>query len=151
MEALKNALVIIVVFVVVFFSGWLLRPLPENVTMHEIRYDTLRIFTPRCDTVYNFDTVIRVLPGVLVRDTVRVYVPLKRYDFAKEGVYKASVTGYDVTLQSIEVYPKTVTVTKTITERKLFTHGLQLGVGAVCGTKGLDLGIYVGYGFSVNF
>jgi hypothetical protein len=77
----------------------------------------------------------RLLPTVpasgndtVVHDSVEVVIPITQKIY-EDSTYKAFVSGYDVTLDSISVYRKTV----TIRERELITKHSRVGWGIVCG------------------
>lgn len=77
----------------------------------------------------------RLLPTVpasgndtVVHDSVEVVIPITQKIY-EDSTYKAFVSGYDVSLDSISVYRKTV----TIRERELITKHSRVGWGIVCG------------------
>lgn len=82
-----------------------------------VRHETRRLPTvPASDN----DTV--------VNDSVEVVIPITQKIY-EDSTYKAYVSGYDVTLDSISVYRKTA----TIRERELITKHSRVGWGIVCG------------------
>ena len=78
-------------------------------------------------------------------DTVWATVPRtqKRYE---DSTYTAWVSGYEPRLDSIEVYQKTVTITKreTVSKRNRFNVGLTGGVGYGIFTRKPDVWVGVG-------
>lgn len=87
----------------------------------------------RDSVVVRYET--RLLPTVpasgndtAVHDSVEVVIPITQKIY-EDSTYKAFVSGYDVTLDSISVYRKTV----TIRERELITKHSRVGWGIVCG------------------
>lgn len=78
-------------------------------------------------------------------DTVWATVPRtqKRYE---DSTYTAWVSGYEPRLDSIEVYQKTVTITKrkTVSKRNRFNVGLTGGVGYGVFTRKPDVWVGVG-------
>lgn len=100
------------------------------------------------DTIYRWDTIVKTAPveikkikstdtifiatldTVKVRDTVYVAVPRETREY-KDKDYLARVSGYDPSLDYIEVYPKTaiVTETKTIVAKK-DRHNIGVGIEA---------------------
>ena len=80
-----------------------------------------------------------------VSDTVWATVPRtqKRYE---DSTYTAWVSGYGARLDSIEVYRKTMFVTKTqtVTKRNRFSVGLTGGVGYGVFTRKPDVWVGVG-------
>lgn len=119
-----------------------------------IHYDTTEIEikapTIKPVVVYVHDTVYSV-------DSVPVYVriPLTSKVY-EDSTYRAVVTGYRATLDSLRVYQKTVSVTNTVfkTEYKLqkpkFSVGPQVGWGLNANGSGFYVGIGVQYNL-INF
>lgn len=88
------------------------------------------------DTLYNTDSVL--VP-------VRIPIESKTY---QDSTYRAVVSGYRASLDTIQVYPihTYTTITNIITKQKRFNIGVQAGVGYGCFNKKPD--IYVGLGVS---
>ena len=88
------------------------------------------------DTLYNTDSVL--VP-------VRIPIESKTY---QDNTYRAVVSGYRASLDTIQVFPihTYTTITNTITKQKRFNIGVQAGVGYGIFTKKPDL--YVGLGLS---
>lgn len=88
------------------------------------------------DTLYNTDSVL--VP-------VRIPIESKTY---QDSTYRAVVSGYRASLDTIQVFPihTYTTITNTITKQKRFNIGVQAGVGYGIFTKKPDL--YVGLGLS---
>lgn len=84
---------------------------------------------------------IPVTDTVTIRDTVMVPILQKVY---QSPDYRAWVSGYNAALDSIEIYPKTVTVNNFVKPRKW-----SLSVESMYGIKpfGVDLSAQVGYQF----
>ena len=88
------------------------RPVPVRVV--ETRTDTLLLYRPQ--------------------DTIRVPVPIRQYSF-RDSLYSLDVSGYHVTLDRLEVYPRTVyktitnTTERTVTDKKRWGFGVQAGYG----------------------
>ncbi|MDO4309931.1 MAG: hypothetical protein Q4C43_04305 [Prevotella sp.] len=61
-------------------------------------------------------------------DSAEVVIPITQKIY-EDSTYKAYISGYDVALDSISVYHKTV----TIRERELITKHSRVGWGIVCG------------------
>lgn len=92
------------------------------------------------------DTVgVQNVGKIGVSDTVWATVPRtqKRYE---DSTYTAWVSGYEARLDSIEVYRKTMFVTKTqtVTKRNRFSVGLTGGVGYGVFTRKPDVWVGVG-------
>lgn len=86
------------------------------------------------DTLYNTDSVL--VP-------VRIPIESKTY---QDNTYRAVVSGYRASLDTIQVFPihTYTTITNTITKQKRFNIGIQAGVGYGICTKKPD--VYVGLG-----
>lgn len=116
-----------------------------------------RLEPPETDTVIVIDTVRDTIP-VPIRETVTKYVqvpsdtivkylkgdtvflPVMQKEYATPD-YRAWVSGYNAALDSIDVFPKTVYVTKKIPARRW-----GLGVSAGYGACRSGLSPYVGIG-----
>ena len=104
--------------------------------------DTLRdtVPVPVRETVTKYirvpgDTIIKYIKG----DTVFLPVIQKEY---LTSDYRAWVSGYNAALDSVDVFPKTVYVTKKIPARRW-----GLGVSAGYGVSRSGLSPYIGAGF----
>ena len=88
------------------------------------------------DTLYNTDSI-----------KVPVHIPIERTIF-QDSTYRAVVSGYRASLDTIQVFPlhTTTTITNTIIKQKRFNIGIQAGVGYGICTKKPD--VYVGLGVS---
>lgn len=148
---MKNTLYI-VGLVVAFFIGHYLAT-PEVVEIERVEYDTIVQREVVADTIERVKVVYRTLPSVevvrtdtlVVRDTVRVAVPISRYTFA-DSLYRCEVEGYEVSLKRMEVFPKTVYRTQVVTKPSRWGIGVQVGYGM--SREGLSP--YVGVGISYN-
>lgn len=107
------------------------------------------------------DTIIKKVSEKVVRhdtirinDTVYYRLPISYYEF-RDTSYRFVVEGYNVKPILLETYPITHYITtariKEITKERRINHGMNLGIGAFYGTKGFDVGVYVGYGITVKF
>lgn len=90
------------------------------------------------------DTARDVAP--LDPDTARVVVPIESKMY-RESNYTAWVSGYEANLDSIEVYPRTVYVTRSEVYRKPNRWGLTLSAGYGY-TPGEGMKPFVGLGIS---
>ena len=109
-------------------------PVPKDSTV--LRYKTITV--PRIEHVT--DTT-----SVEVYDTIQIPITQKEY---KDSTYHAWVSGYEPNLDSIYVFPKTVTITKNNVQviNKRWGIGFQLGVGY----NGTKVTPFVGIGVSYN-
>lgn len=116
-------------------------------TVRVVRIDTVEIVkpVPQLVEIVKKDTIF-------VADTVYVTVPIERKIY-KDSTYTATITGYRAELESLEVYPKTIT--QTITQKEIaykyvpkrWGFGLSVGYGVT--TADWKLSPYVG--ISVNY
>ena len=85
-------------------------------------------------------------------DTLYVPVPIRQYSF-RDSLYSLDVSGFNVTLDRLEVYPRTVyktitnTIERTVTEKKRWGIGVQAAYGynSGFGKPGPYIGIGVQY------
>lgn len=125
----------------------------DVVEIERVEYDTIVKREVVADTIERLRVVYRELPSVevvrtdtiVVRDTVRVAVPISRYTFA-DSLYRCEVEGYDVELKRMEVYPRTIYRTQTITKPSRWGVGVQVGYGM--SREGITP--YVGVGLQYN-
>ena len=75
------------------------------------------------DTIRAYFTTVR-------HDTVAVDVPIERRVYAEDSLYRAVVSGWRPSLDSLVLYPKTTTI--TIHEKVIEKRG-RIGVGATLG------------------
>ena len=107
------------------------REKPVSVAFSVIRHDTVRLAT-------------------LERDTVFVDVPIERRVYEEDSLYRAVVSGWHPSLDTLMVYPKTTTITirekVPVHDRSRWGIAIQAGAGAT--RNGLTP--YVGVGISYN-
>lgn len=132
------------------------------------KYEAEAQVIERVDTMVVRDTIIREKPVfrteyVFVRDSVRVqvhdtvFVSLPRQlRIYQDSLYRAEVSGVDPTLDRIEVYPQTRYVTRTetqtisVTQRRRWGIGVQVGYGITKQGASFYPGPYIGVGVSYN-
>lgn len=103
-------------------------------TVRVVRIDTVEIVkpVPQLVEIVKKDTIF-------VADTVYITVPIERKIY-KDSTYAATITGYRVELESMEVFPKTIT--QTITQKEIAHKYVP---------KRWGLGVCVGYGVTGDF
>lgn len=112
------------------------KPVPVRVAEKEPVY--IQVPVPG-DTVF--------LPG----DTLAVPVPIQQYSF-RDSLYSLDVSGFNVSLDRLEVYPRTIykaianTVERTVTDTKRWGIGIQVGYGYNFGSSSARPAPYVGIG-----
>lgn len=118
-----------------------------------VKRDTLRL-NPVLREIHKFthDTIKIVMNDTIVRrDTIYLEREQRVYE---DEEYKAFVSGFQPSLDSIYVYPKTIYETKVSTRKewRRFTYGVQVGVGVVMPfNSSPSFGGYVGIGIGYNF
>lgn len=137
--------------VIAFFLGQYFAK-PDVVEVERVEVDTIVMREVVADTIERVKVVYRELPTTIVRndtivvhDTVRVAVPISRYTFS-DSLYRCEVSGYDVELERMEVYPRTVYRTTTVAKPNRWGVGIQVGYGA--SKDGLSP--YIGVGVQYN-
>lgn len=84
---------------------------------------------------------------------LKVPIPISQYIF-RDSLYYLKISGFNVTLERMEVYPRTVyqtvtnTMERTVTDKKRWGIGLQAGYGYNFGSG--KPGPYVGIGLQYN-
>lgn len=158
MRTIKILLVAVALLVAAFIIGRCSAP----------KYEAETQVVERVDTMVVRDTVIREKPVyrteyVFVRDSVRVqvhdtvFINLPRQmRVYQDNLYRAEVSGVDPTLDRIEVYPQTKFITRTetqtisVTARKRWGIGVQVGYGITKQGASFYPGSYIGVGISYN-
>lgn len=173
MGKIKSILVAAALLVGVWLIGYIIgrNHIPTTVEKVQIdtlvRHDTIRIESPvEIRRIKTTDTLILPITDTLrVRDTIYLVLnrQIKEY---RDSLFYARVSGYDPTLDFIEVYPRTMVISKTETTtqnpspwRYEVTVGLDYGmmwgkyitpnVGAEIGYKKLTLGMECGANMSL--
>ena len=105
-----------------------------------IHYDTINIPKPveiKKTIVKHKTDTFKLTKIDTFNNMVVVDVPIEQSTYNKDSVYTAWVSGYKARLDSIRVYPKTITTTNTITKRIKKKSKLALTAG-------------LGYGYSTT-
>ena len=114
---------------------------PERILAESVRIDTLilrdtvTIHAPQYVHRHTRDT-IRIPIREVVHDTVSVYLP-RETKIYKDARYRAEVSGYEPSLDRIDIYAQTQVVTKDVTQ--VVKQKTRWG-----------LGISAGYGVTIN-
>lgn len=137
-DLINTFLGIVLVVAVSFFMGcrYGRRTAKKPVDLHVvwdttqiIKHDTITREKPVYLTSYIHDTV-RTYFTTIRHDTVAVDVPIERKVYAEDSLYRAVVSGWRPSLDSLVLYPKTTTI--TIHEKVIEKRG-KIGVGATLG------------------
>ena len=119
-------------------------------------------YKERVDTLLVFDTITRVKPVYIastpvirydtlrLRDTIAVPVPIERRVYADSN-YRAVVSGWHPSLDSISVYPATriITIERERVEKERSRWGLGIQAGAGFSANGVAVP-YIGVGVQYN-
>ena len=123
-----------------------------------------RNYKPRVIVEYRTDTITRVKPVYIAstpeiridtlilreRDTIALPVPIERRVYADSN-YRAVVSGWHPSLDSISVYPETrvITIERERVEKERSRWGLGIQAGAGLSANGIAVP-YVGVGVQYN-
>ena len=121
-----------------------------------------RNYKPRVIVEYRTDTITRVKPVYIasspeirtdtlwLHDTIAVPVPIERRVYADSN-YRAVVSGWHPSLDSISVYPATkiITIERERVEKERSRWGLGIQAGAGLSANGIAVP-YVGVGVQYN-
>ena len=134
-KVLKTCSVAIVLLLVGMVIGWLCRPVNDDDTILVQRdtilvRDTLVIDKPaEVKTEYVAERIlVEVRDTLWLHDTLFVQLPMQK-KFYKEDTYYAEVSGYNPNLDYLEIYQRTITITKTETPKEKRNH-LAVGMDA---------------------
>jgi len=116
------------------------------------KHDTIRIDRPVPRIVRIVDTMlIPVIDTVYTRDSIFISIPREEKVY-EDSTYRAVVSGFKPSLDSISIYRTTeiVTITKAAPIKR-WHIGPEIGVGIVGNKdKPLQLGYYVGVGIQYS-
>lgn len=151
---MRNIVIVAALLVSAIFGYWLgyRRYTPEVVTSEIVRVDTLVVERVKerevVREVLRVDTIIFPVENV-VRDTIVLTLPIERKVYA-DSLYRAVVSGYKASLDSMTIFPRTryvERVTRSPPKPFNFCVGLQAGYGIT--PKGAQP--YAGLGFSFGY
>lgn len=130
---------------------------PEIVEIHRtdtvVVRDTVRetVLVPKIRYLTRVDTVLLLVPGDTVK--VPVLVPISRKVYEGED-YRAVVSGFRASLDTLDIFRKTQTVTNTVVQRvevpgKPKRWGIGVSAGYALTPQGMKP--YIGGGVQYNF
>lgn len=115
--------------------------------------DTVRetVLVPKIRYLTRVDTVLLLVPGDTVK--VPVLVPISRKVYEGED-YRAVVSGFRASLDTLDIFRKTQTVTNTVVQRvevpgKPKRWGIGVSAGYALTPQGMKP--YIGAGVQYNF
>lgn len=153
---MKNVVIALALIAVAFLLGR--RSVkPEIVEIHRTdtmwMRDTVRetVLVPKIRYLTRVDTVLLLVPGDTVK--VPVLVPISRNVYEGED-YRAVVSGFRVSLDTLDIFRKTQTVTNTVVQRvevpgKPKRWGIGVSAGYALTPQGMKP--YIGAGVQYNF
>lgn len=114
--------------------------------------DTIRLEKPVYTRVFTRDTIYITITE---RDTAYIALP-REVKVYEDETYRAEVSGYEPSLDKIDIYAPTRTITKEVVRTETVRKRTPWGIGVQAGygiTKQGDIfypGAYVGVGISYN-
>ena len=153
---MKNVVIALALIAVAFLLGR--RSVkPEIVEIHRTdtmwMRDTVRetVLVPNIRYLTRVDTVLLLVPGDTVK--VPVLVPISRNVYEGED-YRAVVSGFRASLDTLDIFRKTQTVTNTVVQRvevpgKPKHWGIGVSAGYALTPQGMKP--YIGAGVQYNF
>jgi hypothetical protein len=156
---LLRAAIFLLFFGIGFMSSRSCRPdTPQQ--REVVRVDTLTVFDTivKNKPIYITKVVERVDTVRLVtvkRDTVAAVIPIERKVYAEDSLYRAVVTGYLASLDSLVIWPKTTTITIDRTVREpapRWSFGVTAGPAVLVSSSGrMHVGAGIAVGVSCRF
>lgn len=153
---MKNVVIALALISVAFLLGR--RSVkPEIVEIHRtdtvVVRDTVRetVLVPKVRYLTRVDTVLLPVPGDTVE--VPVLVPISRKVYEGED-YRAVVSGFRASLDTLDIFRKTQTVTNTVVQRvEVPGKPKRWGIGVSAGYALTPQGVkpYIGAGISYSF
>ena len=152
---MKNVVIALALISVAFLLGR--RSVkPEIVEIHTtdtVVRDTVRetVLVPKVRYLTRVDTVLLKVPGDTVE--VPVLVPISRNVYEGED-YRAVVSGFRASLDTLDIFRKTQTVTNTVVQRvEVPGKPKRWGIGVSAGYALTPQGVkpYIGAGISYSF
>lgn len=125
-----------------------------------IVYDTIPYLkpVPKDSVIIRYVTttlpVVQHIDTVTVFDSVKVEIPITQKEY-RDSTYHAFVSGYMPSLDSITVYPRTIYINSTTTNKyipkaKRWGIGLQAGYGVYINNSTVHTAPYIGIGISYD-
>ena len=153
---MKNVVIALALIAVAFLLGR--RSVkPEIVEIHRtdtvVVRDTVRetVLVPKVRYLTRVDTVLLPVPGDTVE--VPVLVPISRKVYEGED-YRAVVYGFRASLDTLDIFRKTQTVTNTVVQRvEVPGKPKRWGIGVIAGYALTPQGVkpYIGAGIQYNW
>jgi len=127
-------LFILAIIVFAFFTGKRYAESNQHTltdTLVVVKIDTVKIDKPIYVTENAIDTIFLVINDTIrLNDTLYQTLPITQRMYEKDSIYKAWVSGYRPQLDSLLVFPKTITKTVTNT---VYQNSSKFGIGVTAG------------------
>ena len=127
-------LFVLTIIVFAFFTGKRYAESNQHVltdTIIVVKIDTIKIDKPVYITEKAIDTLFLVINDTIrINDTLYHTLPITQRMYEKDSLYKAWVSGYIPQLDSLLVFPKTITKTVTNT---VYKNSSKFGIGVTAG------------------
>lgn len=127
-------LFVLTIIVFAFFTGKRYAESNQHVltdTIIVVKIDTIKIDKPVYITEKAIDTLFLVINDTIrINDTLYHTLPITQRMYEKDSIYKAWVSGYRPQLDSLLVFPKTITKTVTNTINQ---NSSKFGIGVTAG------------------
>ena len=117
---------------------------PQPMELLSVRFERVRL-PSLGETKLSFNSIDRVMA-----DSVTVAVPIETRVFSDDSTYRAVISGFHASLDTIEIYNRKVerTVSFTPGVKKPRRWGISVGVGAVATPSGrIEPGIFAGVSY----
>lgn len=109
---------------------------PEKV-VEVVKHKTDTTVVEKIDTIHltkvvEKEKIVTDTTYIVVNDTIRVPIPISTYRFFEKNLYDITAKGYNVSLESVSVFPKTryETITNTIEKEVAYNYwDFYLGLG----------------------
>jgi len=127
-------LFVLAIIVFAFFTGKRYAESNQHVltdTIIVVKIDTVKIDKPIYVTENAIDTIFLVINDTIrLNDTLYQTLPITQRMYEKDSIYRAWVSGYRPQLDSLLVFPKTITKTVTNT---VYQNSSKFGIGVTAG------------------
>lgn len=140
MEKINNFLTLCVFLLIAYGIGWIVGRTritqtiePQTIHHETTIYDTITQIEEKSVEIAHIDTVfLPVFLNDTIKDTLKTEIPINRYLFDTIGVH-AVVTGYGVTLDTLQVEKKIITDSIFVPRKRNwhFGFGFAIGLGYV--------------------
>lgn len=140
MKKINKILTLCVFLLIAYGIGWIVGRTrttqtiePQTIHHETTIYDTITQVEEKSVEIVRIDTVfLPVFLSDTITDTLQAEIPISRYVFDTIGVH-AVVTGYGVTLDTLQVETKIITDTIIVPQKRKwhFGFGFAIGIGYV--------------------